>query len=131
MFYFSAIIRKFRPIFSNNTVMKPFFLFFTHYFLTFLVLLCFFSFSAHASKNPPPHVRLVDIWAYGDIVTDSVVLATEQNNLRFYFTTVEEQRVDTVFYQYCLEFLFFLLTFAASTIVNNPLKPISKLSAKL
>ena len=83
--------------------MKPFSLFLTHYSFTFLVLLCFFSFSAHASKTPPPHVRLVDIWAYGDIVTDSTLLATEQNNLRFYCTTVEQLPTDSVSYEFQLK----------------------------
>ena len=83
--------------------MKPFSLFLTHCSLTFLVLSCFFSFSAHASKTPPPHVRLVDIWAYGDIVTDSTLLATEQNNLRFYCTTVEQLPTDSVSYEFQLK----------------------------
>ncbi len=58
----------------------------------FYFVLIFFTFTTITqgnTKTPSPNVRIVDIWAYGDIVTDSATLDYKQNNLRFYCATKE------------------------------------------
>lgn len=49
------------------------------------------------------HPKIVDMWAYGDIVTDSTILKTEQNNLRFYCGTMEGLPADSLDYDVMLE----------------------------
>ena len=49
-----------------------------------------------------PHAVITQMWAYGEIVTDSVVLDYKQNNVRFYYACREEHTSQTVFYQYRL-----------------------------
>ena len=72
--------------------------------LLILALLAIMTFArATSAGTPPPRIRLVDIWAYGDIVTDSVELPFEKNNLRFYCAPVDSIPVDSVAYDFMLE----------------------------
>lgn len=66
--------------------------------------LLFVLFILHATASASgPGIKLLDVWAYGEIVTDSVVLPFEKNNLRFYCAPVENIPADSVEYNFMLE----------------------------
>lgn len=68
-----------------------------------LVLLIVCSIQTFVYASIKPHVKLSGIWAYGDTVTNSNILETEQNNLRFYCTTIEKIPVDSLEFEFLLE----------------------------
>lgn len=71
------------------------------HFLPLLLLALWFV--PASAQSAPPRIKLIDVWAYGDIVTDSTELDTEQNNLRFYCAPVGDIPLDSVEYQFLLE----------------------------
>lgn len=72
-------------------------------FTSLVILLLTLSLRLSASTSQVPRIHLTDIWAYGDIVTDSTLLDTEQNNLRFYCAPDEGIPLDSVEYEFWLE----------------------------
>lgn len=71
------------------------------FILPLLVLISAISLSG-ATAADAPHLELYGIWAYGDEVTDSVVLDYKQNNLRFFCGTSEKLPFDSVEYRFKL-----------------------------
>lgn len=68
-----------------------------------IILSLFVFLPSRAVENTlRPHAVITQMWAYENVVTDSVILDYKQNNIRFYFACKEQQASQTVFYQYRL-----------------------------
>lgn len=59
--------------------------------------------NAASPATDGPRLRLAGIWAYGDEVTDSLVLSYKQNNLRFFCINEEGIPIDSVAYRFMLK----------------------------
>lgn len=53
-------------------------------------------------KTLTPQAVITQVWAYGDIVTDSADLDYKQNNLRFFYACLDEKPSQKIYYQYRL-----------------------------